>query len=97
MKKHTLRRLTDTQTSWNKLLKHHWMTLEVGSCGYLHVSSKLTRLLEHSKKQWEAFLINVVQTTNCRSHKVGVTRNWTDSDGGGEKETDHDTCTLCGD
>ena len=60
------------------------------------VSSKLPRLLECSKKQWEAFLINVVQTTSRSSHKIRVTRNWTDSDGGGEKEIDHDTCTLCG-
>jgi len=27
MKKHTPGRLTDTQTSWNKLLRHHWMEL----------------------------------------------------------------------
>ena len=37
------------------------------------------QLLECSKKQWEAFLINVVQTTICGSHKIWVTRNWTDS------------------
>ena len=59
------------------------VTLEVGSCGYLSLPSfhKIKQqLLEHSKKQSEAFLINVAQTTICGSHKIRVTRNWTDSD-----------------
>ena len=58
-------------------------TLEVGSCGYLSLPSFheiKQQLLECSKKQWEAFLINVAQTTIRGSHKIWVTRNWTDPD-----------------
>ena len=37
------------------------------------------QLLECSRKQWEAFLVNVAQTAIQGSHKIWVTRNWTDS------------------
>ena len=56
--------------------------LELGSRGYLSLPSFheiKQQLLECSKKQWEAFLINVAQTTIRGSH-IWVTRNWTDPD-----------------
>ena len=59
------------------------VTLELGSRGYLSLPSFheiKQQLLECSKKQWEAFLINVAQTTIRGSHKIWVTRNWTDPD-----------------
>jgi len=59
------------------------VTLKVGSREYLSLPSFheiKQQLLEWSKKQWEAFLMNVVQTTIRGSHKIWVTRNWTDSD-----------------
>ena len=59
------------------------VTLEVGSRGYLSLPSFREikqQLLECGKKQWEAFLINIAQTTIRGSHKIWVTRNWTDSD-----------------
>ena len=59
------------------------VTLEVGSRGYLSLPSFheiKQQLLECSKKQWEVFLINVAQTTIRGSHKIWVTRNWTDPD-----------------
>jgi len=58
------------------------VTLEIGSRGYLSLPSfhkVKQQLLECSKKQWEAFLINIAQTTIRGSHKIWVTRNWTDS------------------
>ena len=53
------------------------VTLKVGSRRYLSLPSFheiKQQLLECSKKQWEAFLINVAQTTIHGSHKIWVTR-----------------------
>ena len=58
------------------------LTLEVGSRGFLSLPSFITikqQLLVCEKKQWDAFLLDVVRTVITGSHKVWVTRNWTDS------------------
>ena len=57
------------------------VTLEVGCRGFLSLPGFHTvkqHLLECSKRKWEAFLINVAQTAIRGSHKIWVTRNWTD-------------------
>ena len=58
------------------------VTLKVGSRGFLSLPNFnmiKQQLLECSRKQWEAFLVNVAQTAIQGSHKIWVTRNWTDS------------------
>ena len=58
------------------------VTLEVGSRGLLSLQSlnmMKQQLLECSRNQWEAFLVNVAQTAIRGSHKIWVTRNWTNS------------------
>ena len=58
------------------------VTLEVGSRGFLSLPNfNITKqqLLECSRKQWEAFLVNVAQTAIQGSHRIWITRNWTDS------------------
>ena len=50
------------------------VTLEVGSRGFLSLPSFnmiMQQLLECSRKQWEAFLVNVVQTAIQGSTRYG--------------------------
>ena len=58
------------------------VTVEVGSRGFLSLNSLMTikqQLLQCSKKQWEEFLLEITSTTIRGSHKIWVSRNWSDS------------------
>ena len=53
-----------------------WHSRLVGTCLFQGFHEMKQKLLECSEKQWEAFPINIVQTTIHGSHKIWVTRNW---------------------
>ena len=58
----------------------HFLTVEVGSCGFISLPSFRTikqQLLQCSGKQWEDFLMEVTRATIEGSHKIWATRNWT--------------------
>ena len=67
-----------TASSWDGRL----VTLEVGSRGFLSLPRFTTlkqQLLQCSKREWERFLVETSCTAIKGTHKIWVSRNWSDT------------------